>query len=75
MQGTAKAANFATINIDENSSGKGAIRQNGSGDNLSTLSQSPPLVLESDQNHMLLTTQQHNQAVAGANLTIEPDII
>ena len=38
MQGKAKAANFATINIDEKSSGKDAIRQNGSGDNLSTLS-------------------------------------
>ena len=38
MQGTTKAANFATINIDEKKSDKGAIRQNGSGDNLSTLS-------------------------------------
>ena len=38
MPSTAKAANFTTINTDEKSAGKGAIRQNGSGDNLSTLS-------------------------------------
>ena len=38
IEGTAKAANFTTINIDEKNNDKGPIRQNGSGDNLSTLS-------------------------------------